>query len=43
VVSAMAGGILMILVSYFVGSALLMSLICAGIVAAVYFLIKRGY
>ncbi|SPE54246.1 conserved hypothetical protein [Verrucomicrobia bacterium] len=43
VVSAMAVGILMILVSYFVGSALLMSLICAGIVAAVYFLIKRGY
>lgn len=39
---AMVGGILMIVVSYFIGSALLMSLVCLGIVAAVYFLIKRG-
>ncbi|HEY5910130.1 MAG TPA: hypothetical protein VJA21_05950 [Verrucomicrobiae bacterium] len=42
-VSAMGGGILMIVVSYFTGSALLMSLACLGIAVAVYFLIKRGY
>ncbi len=42
-VSAMGGGILMILASYFVSSALLMSVLCAGIVAAVYTLIKRGH
>jgi hypothetical protein len=42
-ISAMAGGALMVVASYFVGSALLMSLICLGIVAAVYHLIKRGY
>jgi hypothetical protein len=41
--SAMAGGALMVLVSYFVGSALVMSLISAGIVAAVYFASKNGY
>jgi hypothetical protein len=41
--SAMGGGILMILASYFVNSALLMSVLCAGIVAAVYTFIKRGY
>jgi hypothetical protein len=29
--------------SYLVGSALLMSLICLGIMAAVYFLLKQGY
>ena len=40
--SAMAGGIAMIGVSYFIGSALLMSLLCSGIVAGVYFLSKRG-
>ena len=40
--SAMVGGILMMVASYFAGSALLMSLICLGLAAAVYFLIKRG-
>ena len=40
--SAMVGGILMIVASYFIGSALLMSLVCFGIAAAVYFLAKRG-
>ena len=41
--SAMAGGILMVIMSYFIGSALLMSLICFGIAAAVHALIRRGY
>ena len=36
-------GIVMIGVSYFVGSALLMSLICIVLAAAVYGLLKRGY
>lgn len=40
---AMVGGIAMIVASYFVGSALLMSLLCIGLMAAVYFLIKQGY
>ena len=40
---AMIGGILMIVVSYFVGSALLMSLICILLIVAVYMLLKRGY
>jgi hypothetical protein len=40
--SPMVGGILMITVSYFVGSALLMSLVCLGIGGAVYFLLRRG-
>ncbi len=39
----MVGGILMMVTSYFVGSALLMSLACLGIAGAVYFLVKRGY
>ena len=39
----MAGGILMIAVSYFVGSALLMSLICAALMGLVYVLLKQGY
>ena len=39
----MIGGLFMIVVSYFVGSALLMSLACAGIIAAVYLLMKRGF
>ncbi len=42
-ISAMAGGILMMILSYFAGSALVMSLVCLGIVASVYFLVKRGY
>ncbi|MGA2864848.1 MAG: amino acid transport protein [Verrucomicrobiota bacterium] len=41
-IGPMAGGILMIVVSYFISSALLMSLVCLGIVAAVYFLSKQG-
>jgi len=43
VMSALVGGILMIGVSYFIGSALLMSLVCLAIVGAVYWLAKRGY
>jgi len=39
----MVGGILMMIGSYFIGSALLMSLACLGIAGAVYFLVKRGY
>jgi predicted phage tail protein len=39
----MIGGALMIAASYFVGSAWLMTLICAGLIAAVYVLLKRGY
>jgi hypothetical protein len=42
-VSAMAGGVLMIIVSYFVGSALLMSVISLALIVAVYKLSKRGY
>jgi hypothetical protein len=41
--SPMVGGVVMILVSYFVASALLMSLVCLGIAAVVYSLVKRGY
>ena len=41
--SPMIGGIVMIIVSYFIGSAFLMSLLCLGIVGAVYFFVKRGY
>jgi hypothetical protein len=36
------GGLAMIAVSYFVGSALLMSLICIALMVAVYLLVKRG-
>jgi hypothetical protein len=39
----MIGGILMIVVSYFVSSALLMSLICILLIVAVYALLRRGY
>ena len=41
--SPMVGGIVMIGVSYFVGSALLMSLICILLIVAVYVLLRRGY
>jgi hypothetical protein len=37
------GGLLMIGVSYFIGSALIMSLVSLGIIGAVYFLLKRGF
>jgi len=40
---AMIGGVLMMAASYLVGSALLMSLVCLGIMGAVYFLLKQGY
>jgi hypothetical protein len=39
----MVGGVLMMICSYFVGSALLMSLISVGIMAGVYVLLKRGF
>lgn len=39
----MAAGVLMIAISYFAGSALLMSLVCLGLITAVYFLLKQGY
>lgn len=39
----MIGGGLMIVASYFIGSALLMSLACIAIAVAVYFLARRGY
>jgi hypothetical protein len=39
----MIGGVLMIGLSYFAGSALLMSLGCVGLGAAVYVLLKRGF
>jgi len=41
--SSMGGGILMVILSYFVGSAVLMSVLCLGIAFAVFFLIRRGY
>ena len=37
------GGFAMIAVSYFVGSWLLMSLICIALMVGVYLLVKRGY
>ena len=42
-ISAIAGGILMMMIAYFVSSALVMSLVSLAIVAGVYVLIKRGY
>lgn len=41
--SAMGGGILMMVGSYFISSALLMSLASLAIMGAVFFLSKRGY
>ena len=38
----MLGGALMIAASYF-ASALMMSLICTGLMVAIYMLLKRGY
>ena len=38
----MIGGILMIATSYLATTALVMSIICAGLVAGVYFLMKHG-
>ena len=42
-VSPMVGGILIMIVAYFVGSALLMLLICILVIVAIYGLLKRGY
>jgi hypothetical protein len=39
----MIGGVLMMAASYFVGSALLMSLVCLGLMGAIYVLLKQGY
>jgi len=39
----MIGGILMMVASYFVGSALLMSLLCVVLMVAIYFLLKQVY
>ena len=39
----LTGGILMIVVSYFVGSALLMSVLSLGIIVGIYALLKKGY
>ena len=39
--AAMVGGILMIAISYFAGSILVMSLICAALMGVVYFVLKR--
>ena len=38
-----AAGVLMMVVSYFVASALLMSLICVALMVLVYILLKQGY
>ena len=37
------GGLLMMVTSYFAGTALVMSLISIGIIAAVYVLLKQGF
>lgn len=39
----MAAGVLMVVVSFFVGSAVLMSLICVALAAGVYLLLKQGF
>jgi len=39
----MVGGVLMIAASYFAASAFSMSLICIGLMVAIYVLLKRGY
>ncbi|MGO8679139.1 MAG: amino acid transport protein [Limisphaerales bacterium] len=39
----MVGGALMMVASYFISSALLMSALCAGLIYAVYYLLKQGY
>ncbi len=42
-IAPMIGGVLMVAISFFVGSALLMSLLCRGLAVAVYLLVKRDY
>jgi hypothetical protein len=39
----MIGGVVMMVVSYFIGSAVFMSITCLAVMAAVYFLVKQGY
>ena len=39
----MVGGVLIIAVSYLVSSALLMSLLCIGLMVGIYMFLKRGY
>jgi hypothetical protein len=39
----MLGGVFMMAASYFIGSALVMSLISLALIAGVYFLLKQGY
>jgi hypothetical protein len=39
----LAGGLLMMVASYFIGSALLMSLVGLGIMVLVYVLLRRGW
>ena len=39
----LAAGVIMIVVSYFISSALLMSLICAALMALVFLLLRQGY
>jgi hypothetical protein len=39
----MIGGVLLIAVSFFVASALIMSVVCLGLVIAMYLLHKSGY
>jgi len=39
----LVAGILMVIASYFVGSVLGMSLICLGLMAAVYVLLRKGF
>ena len=39
----MFGGIAMMALSYFVSSALILSLVCIGLIVAIYLLLKWGY
>ena len=39
----MVGGVVMIALSYFIGSALIMTLVCLALVGLIYFLVKQGY
>ena len=39
----MVAGVLMVAISYFVGSALLMSLLCIALVTGVYVLLRQGF
>jgi len=39
----MIGGLVMIVISYWADSALVISFGCAGVIAAVYWLLRRGY